>query len=432
MPQAPRILNERMSGQPFPVKDDRKEIVFIRHAESQANRDGVWNGRTDGPLSEAGEQSLEALAGRLANWHFDAVISSSLRRARRTAEAFADEVAIDDDFVEIDLGRWEGMRFADVQERHGEELREAITTRKLPMGETGETIDQVGRRAIGAVDRLFERMAEGERVAVVTHGGFMQAVLHRHLAGDGRRVRAFPSNTGITRIVQQFGRPRLASFNDTGHLGPRSSEVERHLRDGDNVVALIRHGQTRANVEGRWQGRGDWGLDEHGHRQAKALGEWYGRHAMVYSSPLERAAATAKHVALNGVVHVEGFMEIHMGDWEGMTTVEISEKWAPEMERIYQHGVDLPRGNTGETWAQLTERFSGAVASLDHPDDGLTVVVAHGGAIRSYVSSLTKTTDTHSESLFTPANTSVSHVALTEHGPEIVDYSVANHLESLQ
>lgn len=421
-----------MSGQPFPVKDTRKEIVFIRHAESQANRDGIWNGRTDGPLSEAGEESLEALGRRLSSWDFDAVISSPLQRARRTAAAFAEEVEVDEDFVEIDLGRWEGMEYSDVQERHGEELREAITTRELPMGGTGETISEVGKRAIGAVDRLFDRMADNERVAVVTHGGFMQSVLHRYLAGDGRRVRAFTANTGISRIVQQFGRARLATFNDTGHLGPRSSAVEEHLARGDKVVSLIRHGQTRANVEKRWQGHGDWDLDEIGHIQAEALGEWYGRHPTVYSSPLKRASSTAKRVAVNGIIPVNDFREIHMGEWEGMTIEEIAEKFSDDMEKIYRHGVDLPRGGTGETWAELTTRFSSAISKLDHAEEGPTVVVAHGGAIRSYVSSLTVTDDSHSESLFTPSNTSISHIAITERGPEILDYSVATHLESLE
>lgn len=421
-----------MSAHPFPSKPARKEIVFIRHAESQANLDGVWNGRTDGPLSEAGEATLEPLGRRLSTWEFDAVISSPLSRARLTAEAFADEIHLDEDFIEIDLGRWEGMTVSDVQEEHGEELQEAIKTRTTPMGGTGESLQQAGERAIGAVDRLFDQMGDDEKVAVVTHGGFMQAVLHRHLAGEGRRVHSFTANTGITRIVQQFGRPRLATFNDTGHLGSRPSVVDERLEAGQHVLSLIRHGQTRANVEGRWQGRGDWDLDEIGHRQAEALGQWYGRHRTVYTSPLKRATSTAHHVALNGVVPVDDLMEIHMGEWEGMTTDEILERWPDVMETIYQKGVDLPRGNTGETWAQLSQRFSAAVHSLEPDEDGHTVVVAHGGAIRSYVSSLTKTTDTHSESLFTPANTSVTHIAATERGPEILDFSVATHIEALQ
>lgn len=420
-----------MASQPYPVNDNRKEIVFVRHAESQGNRDRIWMGRSDGPLSEEGEASLEALGRRLSKWEFDAVISSPLRRARQTAESFATDVELDENLVEIDLGKWEGMLFSDVQQEHGDELREAIETRTLRMGGTGETIEQVAKRAIGAVDRLFEKMGRDEKVAVVTHGGFMQPVLNRHLAGDGRSTHGFTSNTGITRIVQQFGRPRLASFNDTGHLGPRSAVVEAHLADGDRVLTLIRHGRTKANLEGRWQGREDWDLDEVGVKQAEALSEWYGRHESVYTSPLKRATSTARHVAVNGVVSVDDLMEIHMGEWEGMTSVQITQQWAEDMEKIYRHGIDLPRGSTGETWAQLTERFATAVSSLELAD-GLTLAVAHGGAIRSYISSLTKTSDTHSESLMTPANAAVSHIAMSERGPEILDYSVSAHLESPQ
>jgi hypothetical protein len=47
------------------------------------------------------------------------------------------------------------------------------------------------------------------------------------------------------------------------------------------------------------------------------------------------------------------------------------------------------------------------------------------------VSSLTEITDSHSESLYTPANTSVTHVALTDSGPLLLDYAVSAHLEGL-
>lgn len=420
-----------MSAQPYPVDDTRREIVFVRHAESQANRDGVWNGRTDGELSAAGEESLEALAKRFSTWEFDAVLSSPLSRARRTAAAFSDEVVVEEDLVEIDLGVWEGVPFADVQERYGEQLQQAIDDKVSPMGETGESLTQVSRRALAVVDRIFDQMADGQRVAVVTHGGFLQPILRRHFAGDGRRVHAFTSNTGITRIVRQNGRLRLATFNDTGHLGPRSALVESHLETGDPVLALIRHGRTLANVEGRWQGQGDWDLDDVGLRQADLLGDWYGSHPTVYSSPLKRATSTAERVARNGVVHVDELMEMHMGEWEGMTTPEIAERWPDMMKTIYEEGIDLPRGTSGESWGQLTVRVAEALAKLDHGDEGPTVAVAHGGAIRSYISSLTTSADTHAESFFTPANTSITHIAVSDRGPEILDFGVATHLESL-
>ena len=416
---------------PYRSRSTLKEIIFVRHAESQANIDGVWNGRTDGPLSSHGEDSLDALGRRLSEWDFDMVVSSPLERARKTAESFAADIVIDKNFIEIDLGRWEGMKLDEIRAEHGDELDEAVTTRTMPMGGTGESLNEVGRRALSAVDRLAESLGEDQKAIVVTHGGFLQAVLHRHMAGEHHRVHAFTSNTAITRIVWQFGGPRLASFNDTGHFGSRSQLVEASLAQGDPVMALIRHGRTRANVEMRWQGQGDWDLDDLGRRQAEALGHWYGQSTTVYSSPLKRACSTAGYVAANGVVAVDDLKELSMGNWEGLTTAEISERWPGELESIFREGVDLKRGKTGESWGELSSRISNAVIGLKPAMEEPTVVVAHGGAIRAYISSLTMTNDTHAESLFTPANTSVSHVAITDRGPEILDYAVATHLEAL-
>ncbi|MGH8873219.1 MAG: 2-carboxy-D-arabinitol-1-phosphatase [Acidimicrobiia bacterium] len=407
------------------------EILLIRHAESQANLDGIWNGQIDGPLSAAGEASLDAIGKRLHGHHFDVVVSSPLARARRTAETFASDFEISDRFLELDIGRWEGKGREQILAESGDYLREAIYGRQVPMGETGESLTDLERRARGAVDSLAERLGEDGRAAVVTHGGLIQEVLRRHLPGRGRRVHSFAGNTSITRLVWTWDRPRLAGFNDLAHFGPRPTAVQEHLDGGETVLALIRHGQTPANTEGRWQGQGDWGLDETGHRQAQALRDWYGTMSTVYASPLGRAHTTATYVAANGVVSLDGLKEINMGRWEGLTSDEIYETWPELMATIYRDGVDLKRGETGESWGELTGRFRATLQEVAPADGEPTVIVAHGGAIRSYVSSFTPTTDSHSESLYTPANTSVTHVALTSGGPLLLDYAVSAHLESL-
>lgn len=120
-----------------------------------------------------------------------------------------------------------------------------------------------------------------------------------------------------------------------------------------------------------------------------------------------------------------------MGLWEGLTSDEIYETWPDLMGTIYRDGIDLKRGETGESWGELGGRIRATLHGLAPAEDEPTLVVAHGGAIRSYVSSLTETTDSHSESLYTPANTSVTHVALTNSGPLILDYAVSAHLEGL-
>jgi broad specificity phosphatase PhoE len=195
---------------------------------------------------------------------------------------------------------------------------------------------------------------------------------------------------------------------------------------------LVRHGQTRANVEQRWQGQGDWDLDELGYRQAAALGTFYGQWNTVFSSPLQRARNTAGFVASSDPVLMDDLKELHMGEWEGLTTPEIEARWPEVLEEIYVKGVDLKRGATGESFAELTSRFTSAIDTIEPASGEPTVVVAHGGAIRAYISSLTASTDTYAESLYTPRNTSFSHIALTDRGPLILDYGVAPHLETLE
>lgn len=417
-------------GVPYAQRAAGKEIIFIRHAESQGNVDGLWHGRTDGPLSEGGEASLEALAKRMSRWDVDVVISSPLERTRRTAAAVGGEVVIDEDFIEMDVGRWEGLSFEETERDHRDELKAAFTDWDTPLGGTGESLNEVARRAYGAMQKVLDRLSDGQRAVVVTHGGFLQPIIERHLPGRNRRVHPIAANTSLTRIVFQWERTRMAAFNDTGHLGPRSRNVQHYLSEGAPVFALVRHGRTRANTEQRWQGHGDWSLDEEGHRQAELLGQWYGTAERVYASPLQRAMATAERVARNGIIPVDGLKEMHMGEWEGMTSEEILEQWSEDMDTIYRQGVDLRRGITGESWGELTARVSNTIASLEPATGEPTVVVAHGGAIRSYISSLTDTDDAYSESLFTPQNTSVSHIAMVPEGPVILDFAVAAHLET--
>jgi probable phosphoglycerate mutase len=408
-----------------------KTVTFVRHAESAANAAGIWNGRSDGPLSETGLAQLDSLGKRFSASQFDVVVSSPLGRAQQTAASFADDVVIDDGFTELDLGRWEGSSGDEVRSRDGEALQSAVSDKSQPFGDSGESLDQGGRRIAAAVDRLVESMPDGGSAAVVTHGGLLQTYLNRFLPGDGHRVHAFVNNTSITRIKVYNNRPRLAVFNDTGHLGPLSVEVKKSLESGEPVLALVRHGRTRANVEQRWQGQRDWDLDELGYVQAQALAEYYGQWGTVFSSPLQRAHHTANHLASGIPTVVEDLQELNMGRWEDLTSDEIDAQFPGVLESIYQDGKDLPRGETGETWAQLTTRFRSAIDAVSVAEGEPTVIVAHGGAIRAYISSLTATKDTHAESLYTVANTSVSHVALTPNGPMILDYSVAPHIEGL-
>src|SRR5690349_8120787 len=92
-----------------------RRILLVRHAQSEWNAVGRWQGQADPPLSEFGREQAAGLAEHPLLTAFDAIVSSDLQRARSTAVAIAecralgsDEISIDAGLRELDVGSWSG------------------------------------------------------------------------------------------------------------------------------------------------------------------------------------------------------------------------------------------------------------------------------------------------------------------------------------
>ena len=96
-------------------------LLLLRHAETDWNREGRYQGWTDTDLSEVGRGQAEAVGRLLARQPLAAVWSSTLRRARDTAAAIADAqgLAVKEHaaFMEMRFGDWEGLTRAEVAAR---------------------------------------------------------------------------------------------------------------------------------------------------------------------------------------------------------------------------------------------------------------------------------------------------------------------------
>lgn len=149
------------------------EIWLVRHGQTDWNLTRRFQGQTDIPLNETGLQQAQNLAEKLQEETFDAVFSSDLLRASRTAECIAKgrHLAVKKDIRlrEICQGEWEGMNLDEVIAKYKVdptvEGRDPVNAR----APGGESVAEVAARMSEAVDEISKQYPQG-KILVVSHG----------------------------------------------------------------------------------------------------------------------------------------------------------------------------------------------------------------------------------------------------------------------
>lgn len=199
------------------------ELLFIRHGETDWNRQQRFQGQIDVPLNAVGHAQAQRLAARLAGEPHQGLFSSDLLRARETAAPLAAAWKMDDvvplaGFREQHFGVLEGLDVPTIKERHPDLWRHWLEHRADFALPGGESLRQFHARVLGAVRELASSYA-GQRLAVVTHGGVLD-MLWRSAQGlplDGLRECEIP-NTGLNRLRWEQGTLRVEQWADAAHL----------------------------------------------------------------------------------------------------------------------------------------------------------------------------------------------------------------------
>jgi broad specificity phosphatase PhoE len=203
-------------------------LLVVRHAESEWNAAGRWQGQADPPLSEGGLAEAQEAAGRLAcaGYAFAAVVSSDLQRARHTAQILSEaircpRVEVAEGLREIDVGGWSGLTRAQIAERFPDETA-AYREGRLEAFPGGESRADHLTRVLGAIEALVEAHG-GEQLLVVTHGGVISG-LERHLGVfPGRGVRPLGGRWFEHAGELRVGGDRLSLADGEGLPAPESS-----------------------------------------------------------------------------------------------------------------------------------------------------------------------------------------------------------------
>ena len=198
------------------------DLIFIRHGETDFNRQQRFQGHVDVPLNAAGHEQARRLAAALADERFDLLVSSDLRRARETAAPLelrhATRAIAQPALREQCFGVLEGLDVAGIKARHpalwSQWLRHDADF-GLP---DGESVRQFHTRVISAVRDLATEHAD-KTLLIVTHGGVLD-MLWRTVHGlplHGARDCAIP-NTGVNRLRWRGGTLDIVRWADDRHL----------------------------------------------------------------------------------------------------------------------------------------------------------------------------------------------------------------------
>lgn len=209
------------------------QFTLLRHAQSQANVEAIYQGQSNTSLSEIGQLQAQALADRwqAEGRHFDGIFASALDRASQTADivnqVLGAPIEYDMLWAERDLGELTGINHAEAPKRVPPP---PFVNPFTPYGNTGEGQWDLFLRAGQGLKTLFAQ-APGAYL-VVSHRAFLGMLMytvfgiHPHANFQGPRFHF--KNTGLTEITYNPANHqwRLHSFNDVAHLA--GMDDERH------------------------------------------------------------------------------------------------------------------------------------------------------------------------------------------------------------
>ena len=159
-------------------------------------------------------------------------------------------------------------------------------------------------------------------------------------------------------------------------------------------IAIWRHGRTSWNAEQRFQGQTDIELDEVGVAQAQRAASMLASlppTAIIASDLMRTRQTAAPLVAMTGIepTYDEGLRETFAGEWEGKRRPALLAEYGDALHR-WSADPQMRAGGHGETRVEVADRV---VAAIDRglaglPDDGVLIVVTHGGAARAGIGRL--------------------------------------------
>jgi len=199
------------------------QIILARHGETEWNLSEVFRGRIDVELNETGMKQAKLLAEHLSDLKIDAVYSSPLKRALKTAEMIAGyhklDVEVTAGLIDFDYGEWQGLPHQEVKDKYKELYAEWINNPHRVKMPAGESLTEVRERAVAVVDSVIAKY-EGT-VVLVSHRVVNKVLICALLGLDNSHFWSIKQDIGgITIFIYENKRFILTEHNNTSYLKP--------------------------------------------------------------------------------------------------------------------------------------------------------------------------------------------------------------------
>ena len=206
------------------------EIILARHGQTEWNVEEVFRGQIDVELNQTGLKQAELLAEYLSGQKIEAVYSSPLKRAFKTAEAVARRyklrVEVVNGLTDCDFGQWQGLHLPEVKDKYSQLYQQWAESPQLVQIPGGESLDEVRERASEVVNGVIAK--HSGRVALVSHRVVNKVLICALLGLDNSHFWNIRQDTCTTTVFSyQNGRFVLTKHNDTSYLKPlKRAELE--------------------------------------------------------------------------------------------------------------------------------------------------------------------------------------------------------------
>ena len=197
------------------------EVILARHGETAWNVGEIFRGRIDVELNETGQKQAELLAEYLSHRQLQAIYSSPLKRALKTAETIAGyhklDVEIAPGLVDFDYGDWQGLPHQEVKDKYRELYQEWASRPERVKIPSGESLEDVRVRALEVVNMAVA--GHQGTVVLVSHRVVNKVLICALLGLDNSHFWNIRQETcGITTFTHENDQFILTEHNNTAYL----------------------------------------------------------------------------------------------------------------------------------------------------------------------------------------------------------------------